>query len=496
MARTYPKFKMLLNNTEVVFMDTTIISCEVVQETHPISLELPASRADVLIYTEDASIYTFSGDFYSALSRNVPATLYEIVDGVETLIGKFYLEEWFSPKEKQIEFELVDAIGVYANTDYPGSFWTEATPISTVIGEILNPIGIPYTIAANVASRTVKGWIAPGKVREALQQVCFAARCMVSTAKSETVLITDAALPKATAKKPFGYYQTSPATSPLYGDGTLYNSIALKTDITEADKTNKQKLTHLPMVTGVTLHSHDYYHPAEGLQTAEEIYSAYLEPGDYVIAYPKPYWKVWAEGVGSTPLYITTEDGRVITTEDSVGMWGAATVRIATESETFAFYSNFMVIKVLVAGEIKVMGYPWLENIRSHRYNEATASTTFVQGFYYGSTAETGKLYGSSRYSKITVQTATPNVKSIEKATLVSADIAPDVLAKVVEYYQLRYQQNVRLFPNPTATLGDIQLVDSLYGKDIIGITEKLVSDLTGGFLIEAEIVGLERTGS
>ena len=81
-------------------------------------------------------------------------------------------------------------------------------------------------------------------------------------------------------------------------------------------------------------------------------------------------------------------------------------------------------------------------------------------------------------------------------ATLVSADMAPDVLAKMVEYYKLRYRQNIRLFPNPTATLGDLQVVDSLYGKDIVGITEKLISDLARGFLIEAEIVGLERTGS
>jgi len=493
MAVTFPILRMTLNNTEIEFRHATVdgknglISCEVIQETHPISLELPASQAEALVYTNDPRFSIFSdGEFYTALSRNVPATLWESVDGAEALIGKYYLDQWYAPTENQIKFEFVDAIGVYANTEYPGSFWVEATAISTVIGEILNPIGIPYTIAANVASRTVKGWIAPGKVREALQEVCFAARCMVSTAKSVTVQIVDALLPLAGAKKPFGYYG-----APTYGDGTYYNAIALKTDITDADKVGKQDLTHLPMVTEGTLHSHEYYHPAEGVQTAEEIYSAYLEPGDYIISYPKPYWKVWAEGVGSTPLYITTEDGRVITTEDSGADW--LSVKVAAESETFTFYSNYMVIRVLTAGTIKVMGYPWLENIRSHRYSEAAASALSIQGFYYG---DPDKYYGTPRYSKITVLTATPNTMSVEKATLVSPDIAAPVLAKIVEYHKLRYQQNVRLFPNPTATLGDIQLVDSLYGKDIIGITEKLVSNLTGGFLIEAEIVGLERTGS
>lgn len=481
MAVTFPVLKMKLNNTDVVFKDSDIISCEVVQETHPISVEIPASRADVLIYTTDEAFSPFAGIYYSSLSRNIPAEIYESIDNVEYLIGVFYLDRWLAPAENQVQFEFIDAVGVYANTEYAGTFITEATAVSTVIADILNPVGIPYTVAANVGARTVKGWIAPGKVRDALQQVCFAARCFVSTAKSEYVMFTDAKLPIANANASFGYYGAT-----TYGDGTYYNRVAIGADITDDDKTDQQKLTHLPMVTDVVLHSHDYYHPADGVQTAEEIYNAYLEPGNYIIAYPKPYWKVWADGVGSVPVYISTEDSKVITTEDSGETWALA--RVATESETFIFYSNSMTIQVLVAGQITIYGYPWLDNIAAHRYSEADATTQFIQGFYYGQ-----ELYGTKRYSKITVLTATPNAVSIEGATLVSSDIAEDVLDKVVEYGKLRYVQNVRLLPNPDYTLGNIQVVDSLYGKDIVGITEKMISNLTGGFLIEAEIVGLER---
>lgn len=481
MAVTFPVLKMKLNNTDISFRDSDIITCEVVQETHPISAEIPASTASVLIYTTDEAFSPFSGGYYDSLSRNIPAEIYESVDNVESLIGVFYLDKWLAPAENQVQFDFIDAIGVYANTEYAGSFWSEATAVSTVIAEILNPVGIPYTIAANVGQRTVKGWIPPGKVRDALQQVCFAARCLVSTAKSESVLFTDAKLPISTANALFGYYGEA-----TYGDGTTYNRIAISADITDDDKIDKQKLTHLPMVTEVELQSHDYYHPAEGLQTAEEIYNAYLEPGSYIISYPKPYWSVWADGVGSVPIYFSTEDGRVIATEDSGALW--ADGRVATESETFIFYSNSMTIQVLVAGQITVYGYPWLDNVRLHRYTEASAATEFIQGFYYGQ-----KLYSQERYSKITYLTATPNAINVEGATLVSADIAEDVLDKVVEYGKLRYVQNITLLPNTTVTLGNIQVVDSLYGKDIVGITEKMVSDLTGGFLIDAEIVGVER---
>jgi hypothetical protein len=43
--------------------------------------------------------------------------------------------------------------------------------------------------------------------------------------------------------------------------------------------------------------------------------------------------------------------------------------------------------------------------------------------------------------------------------------------------------------------LGNVALVDSLYGKDVVGIIEKMSSDLTGGYLINTEIVGTEHSG-
>lgn len=455
--RTFPILKMVLNDQNVEFRDTAILECKVLQETHPISLELPVSTASVVVYTEDTRYSTFSdGEFYTSLSKNLPVDLYESVDGVETLIGKFYLDKWSAPSDYRMKFDLVDALGVCANTDYLGSFWTSATAITTVIADVLGPTGITPTIAAGIASRTVKGWIPPGKVREALQQVCYAARCLVSTAKSNGISFADAALPVGVLT---GYYGTFNYGTANYGGDPYYKPL------TDADKTNKQNLTHLPLVTEIILKSHDYYNLGDVAQATDEIYSAYLEPGDYTIVYSKPYFKVWVDGVGGEPIYTATEDGKVVVTEDSTGAWGDATVRVATESESFAFYSNYVVLHVVTAGDVKVLGYPWFDNVRVHRYTE-------------------------------TVQGATPNAMSVDDATLVSADIAADVLAKTVEYFKLRYQQDVTLFPDATIKPGDIRMLSSLYGKFVAGITKKLESNLTGGYLIGAEFVGQERKAS
>lgn len=434
--RTFPVIKMILNNQNVEFRDSAILDCGVLQETHPISLELPVSTAEVTIYTEDSRFSIYSdGEFYNSLSKNLPVELYESIEGIEYLIGKFYLDKWSAPTENTLKLELIDPVGICANTDYPGSFWELDTSVSTVLADVMENAMVSYRLDSAVSSRTVKGWIPPGKVRDALHQVCFAARLRAVTDKEIGIHITDAALPQL-------------------ADASGYEVIS------NTDKTDKQNVTLLPLVTKIELQSHDYYNLGNVPQATDEIYNAYLEPGNYIIAYPKPYWKVWAAGVGSVPLYISTEDGRVITTEDSGDTW--ATARIAAESETFMYHSNYISIQVLTAGTITVWGYPWFTNDRSHGYTIAT--------------------------------NLTPNVIAIEDATLVGSDNAADVLDKVVEYYALRYLKEVKLFPDPTIGLGDLMVIDSIHNKQMAGVTEKLVSDLTGGYLIDATFVGMERT--
>ena len=67
-------------------------------------------------------------------------------------------------------------------------------------------------------------------------------------------------------------------------------------------------------------------------------------------------------------------------------------------------------------------------------------------------------------------------------------------LARIAEYAKLRYQQNSKLFPRYDVKPGNLAVIDSLYGKDIVGVIERLVSNLSGGYLIDAELVGVERT--
>ena len=435
MAETYPIIRFVLDGTPVEFAGSDILECNVLFETHPISATLPVSTASVSIFTTDPRFSIFSdGTFYNALSKHLPMTIYVSVDGVNQIIGQFYLDTWEMETENTLRFQLVDILGVCANTEYPGSFWETDTYISFIIDDILKYVGKQlYYGDESLLIKKFKGWIPPSNVRDALQQVCFVARATVRTNNNKYLVFRNATLPEQSQA---GSYAT----------------------VTNAEKAGDQVVTHLPQVTDIELISHDYYNLGAEAQTVEEIYSAWLEPGNYIISYPKPYWKVWGEGAGAFPIYVTTEDGRVIVTEDSVGVWGDATVRVATEMETFMFGSNFVSVNVTVAGQITLWGYPWLSADRPHRHHEIAD---------------------------------TSNAITVENAMLVNSGNAQDVLNKIVEYYNLRHQTRVQMFPK-IMNIGTLCKIDSFRDKQLLGVAERLEIDLTGGFLTTATFRGME----
>jgi hypothetical protein len=299
-------------------------------------------------------------------------------------------------------------------------------------------IGIGYTLDATVGSKLLKGYM-PGNItlREALQQVLFAAGAYASTAGSYVLSIKPSVIPVATST----------------GDVT----------ITDDEKTDAQKLKLNQKITGVSIMSHDYY---KSVGVVEEIFSAYLEPGDYLIVYPKPYWHVQAEGVGDSLVYLANTNGEVIVSPDSSAY---PSCTIYTTFGDFEFGANHVFLHVPnPGGQSLVTGKPWYESTQLFEWMSEDADN------------------------------ARANVWKIDDAMLVSSvrtsteETALEVLARVVAYVNLRYQQEITLFPCTDVGLGKIAVVDSLWGKDIVGIVEKMTSDLSGGYLIGTEIVGLE----
>lgn len=539
MAKTYPIIRLNIPGQTIVFQGEDVIDAETTQEIHPVSIEVPASTARIRVWLDDTrppadmvvsgagsalvnGLYLFDGlrngkpsyrlplpqlsevifivwegsqwriegstttyyyssqdvatpdlvttwvtssggtlplptvtakinqslrekfspfsdgEYYQAMAAGLVVDVSESIDGVEQVVGRFYTEEWYCPREGELEIVCADLLGMMDNKTYLGNFFENPTRVDVIIADIMAYIGIGYTLDATVASKLLKGYI-PGNItlREALQQVLFAAGAYASTAGDYQLNIKPSVIPVATST----------------GDVT----------ITDDEKTDSQNLKLQKKITGVTVMSHDYF-KSEGV--VEEIFSAYLEPGDYLIVYPKPYWHVQVEGAGDSLVYLANTNGDVIVSPDS-GSYPYCT--IYTTFGEFEFGANHVYLHVPnPGGQSLVLGKPWHESTQLFEWKSEDADNARANVW------------------KIDSATLVPSVKTSIEETAV------EVLARVVAYVNLRYQQEITLFPCTDVGLGKIAVIDSLWGKDIVGIVEKMTSDLSGGYLIGTEIIGLE----
>ena len=81
-----------------------------------------------------------------------------------------------------------------------------------------------------------------------------------------------------------------------------------------------------------------------------------------------------------------------------------------------------------------------------------------------------------------------PFTKKIEKATLVSPDLAPAVAARLLDYYQQRYIAEGGLLPGWEHTGSHVRIVSGTRAVD--GVVERISTDLTGGGLETIKVVG------
>lgn len=444
---TSPIVRMTVGGIDSEFRGSDIISATLVQQIKPLSIELPFSELEVTIYTTDTRYSMFSdGSFYNSLSRRQPLDLYESINGIEFLLGRFYLDDWKYISQNKFWIKGVDAIGVLDTVPFDGYFWSTNTTLSSIIDTIMSSQNIDYAITGGIGSTLLRGWIAPGTIRSALQQAAFAAGATVVGIKSEVVI--------EKTKLPL-----------LDANYTL--------EINDTQKKDTGELSLLPFVTEIELISHDYSKGAE-LKT---IFDKWLAAGSYKITFQEPYYDIVATGAGYTLEELTTEDGITLTTEGGDPL--------VVEGD-FIFGPNSIYLSVPEpGGDVLIQGYPWVDSQQSHQFYEDV----------------------------------TPDIKknrlSISSATLVTPEVAEDVLNRLTTYYRQRYSQKFTVLvpalptryygdpppygdglyeADPTIRINEICRVTTYSGKRIRGLIEKLNVDLAMGFIIEIENIGVEAT--
>jgi len=428
MSVTEPIFVMQIANKQFVFRGEEITSATLVEEVHPISLELPISTLDFTIMFYDESFSMFGGEYFQLLTKRLPIDAWEVVDGIYLRLGRFYLTEWKNLSEREFTFKAIDALGLLDGTIFDGIFLEEARPFDQLIEELLEPTGVSYSISDDLLEiPEIVGWIEPCNYREALQQLCFAGGLTASTARRQELEFMPAEMPADYIEEvPWGEFP----------------------EITNDEKL-KQTVELLPAVSRIELVVREYKKGDE----LEDIFIKILPVGQHKIIFRFPFSDFSfdltsfddAALATGTPDYVTTEDGNYIQVENQ-----------------WSLYLNSLYFDLQLEGLITIKGIRWKDQPRSIVFTDEGA-------------------YEFKDKQDVAVTTV----------TVTNANDPNAPLTKLQDYYQLRYLQKMELIPTETKP-GDLVLTSSFYDQQVFGVVTKMVTNLSGGFRSDAEVLGLK----
>jgi len=131
----------------------------------------------------------------------------------------------------------------------------------------------------------------------------------------------------------------------------------------------------------------------------------------------------------------------------------------ATGATVYSYYSNRVIITVASEGEVVLSGTPYVDNVAAVSVETEESVTS-------------------------------QNTLVVENATMVNSTNAATIAQRLYNYHQQRYIQKARLFA-PAIQIGDVVEVETIFDSKIKGVVEKMDIDLTGGFVVDAEIVGV-----
>ena len=441
---TYPKIVITLSDdSTLTWQDTEVIEADVVEEMHPISAILPLSVLNVKVYDANNDFSIF--DENETLAERQTIMLYEIIDGTEYFLGKYYLDDWDSPTAQTLQLRAVDIIGVIDTTDFDGYFWDTLTDLEDILDIVLAGIDVTYDLAATLQDVQLKGYIKQGSVREALHQVCFAASAAVVTARSENIEIIEAPTP--------------------------YSDAWHQLDIGVNDKFMDQPTKLKPLVTGIVLVSHTY----ERKEDLEIIYEDVLEPGTYKIIFDEPAEIISISGATySNYVVIGAEDGSAVGTEDGLMIAAFA---------NYEFGPNSLTVTVLdPGGTVTIQGYVYRDNKREHSFSEELVS--FVKDNVL-------KIQDATLVGPHNADAVLARLRDYYRGRYTHEMKLVPMTGESV-YGEGVYGEGVYGWSTVGVRIGQMVSIASLQGPYMRAVLEKSNLNLTGGFLVTMTAVGVK----
>ncbi|MBX3046972.1 MAG: hypothetical protein KF698_08260 [Anaerolineales bacterium] len=413
---TFPILIIDTPSGRVEFSGTKVLSSELVQEVDPLSLELPISTLEFTAENEDPQFTIFAPDAQE--KKRFPVSASERVGDSTYLLGKFFVDSWENPGERQVKFYAIDYIGLIEKITFDGIFWESEITVQSALQQTLGAENIPFSVDPTIANTTVSGWIPPGTLRQALRLICFSSGAVAVTQGRVDIFVAAATLPEK--------------------DFTSYIDNSLR-----ADNTNPRLA---PPVSMIELVSHNY---TQGT-TEETVFDKELPAGETKIVFEGPYFNIDVNGPGFISVVLGMEDGYYFGMEDD------ALLEVSGE---YLRGVNSVTVNLSEPGVVTITGIPWVNSKQSFLFKEPSVPNE--------------------------------NVIVVADATLVNAERAPAILDRLRDFYRQRFIQEMTVLPSPIRPT-NIIVSGTHYGRTLIGVITRQVIDLSGGFLIDTVMRGVE----
>lgn len=411
-----------------VFEKDMIRSASLTEEFQPLSLTVPVGQLDLELFSEDSdfSIIDPSGDF-SLLQHRQPMVVIEVIDGVEKFIGRYYLDGWENLTDNLIKLTCMDEIGLLDSMTYRGGLWLEPITMGELLSQMFSGMDINYDIDPDLEVAPLTGWIPICTYREALQQICFAAGSYILCARQNGVI-------------KFGRIDAIGAVTrgiqcgvPHTGQTRVWKKRFRQsqwggvTPVYDIPSSQQSVDQKINLRAQVTGVEVSMHDITLG-DAKRKLFEGWLEPGFKEIRF-------------NQPMHSLSITGNAILLETPYSS------------------ANYAGILALGSGDVLLEGLVYNDSVTKY-------------GVYLD-----------------TEEDVKDNILTISEASLINSANGPEIAQRVFDYYQRRHVQDVKII-QPSAYIGSEVLADTLYGRKIAGVIEKMTIDLTGGFVGRTNIIG------
>lgn len=432
-----------------LFTGNDIINARVVEEIDPISLSLVGSEFDFKVYTEDPRFNVIDGEFSAAIAQNQLVNVVASHDGTQLFFGNYYTSEYSAVGEYLYEFKCIDIVTLMESLKFDGLFLPEETEISEILDSILGPHNISYELGPFPPSIKLKGWIATGNVRDAVHQVACACGGTIEKLQDGGIKLTRSRV-------------LTVSSSP---DHFIPRQLKL----------DSQKVVREPMVSSITVMTHEYL-PAYDYTQRGVLFEQRLQAGTHTVYFGKPCFDVVC-GWYSTPAG-TPPEHRVPLDPEFQG--------------TVEIDHHMAVVSMDYEATVVIEGHEWRSYSRDvNVVNEDSDSIRLrndivIEGVTLGDIWASGRILHNSMYRYFLLE-------YVQEVSIVRT-IEPIDLNMGAQYGQKEYGNFYYISEGDShGGLANINVnhtvdVQTLYGKTVRGIVEKMELDLTGGMIAKLRV--------